>query len=64
MGATTCGPTDLTASVVRKNMSRITLVTVGGPLLCHAAQAARIVRLLQNRRSWGQTASGDAGRTQ
>jgi hypothetical protein len=32
---------------------KIKLLTVAGPLLCHAAQANRVVRLLENRRSWG-----------
>jgi len=34
-------------------MARIKLFTVAGPLLCHAVQANRVVRLLENRQSWG-----------
>jgi DNA repair photolyase len=44
---------DRSASVIRKNMSRIKLLTLAGPLLCHAAQTNRAIRLLENRRSWG-----------
>jgi hypothetical protein len=44
---------DQSAFVIRKNMAKIKLLTVAGPLLCHAAQANRVVQLLENRRSWG-----------
>jgi hypothetical protein len=44
---------DQSAFVIRHNMARIKLLTVAGPLLSHAAQAKRIVRLLKNRGSWG-----------
>ena len=44
---------DQSASIVRQNMARIKLFTVAGPLLCHPAQAHRIVQLLKNRQSWG-----------
>src|SRR5688500_13110268 len=53
MASATCAIVDRSASVVRKNMAKIKLLTVAGPLLCHAAQADRVVRLLKNRRSWG-----------
>lgn len=53
MATATCPIADQSASVIRKNMARINLLTVAGPLLCHAAQANRVVRLLENRRSWG-----------
>jgi hypothetical protein len=36
-----------------RKMAKIKLLTVAGPLLCHAAQAHRVIRLLDNRRSWG-----------
>jgi hypothetical protein len=35
-----------------QNMAEIKLLTVAAPLLCHAAQANRVVRLLEGRRSW------------
>jgi len=44
---------DQSASVIRNNMVRIKLLTVAGPLLCHQAQSNRVVRFLENRRSWG-----------
>lgn len=44
---------DQSASIVRKNMARIKLLTVAGPLLCHTTQAHRVVRPLEHRRSWG-----------
>ena len=53
MSATTYPLVDQSASVVRANMARLKLLTVAGPLLCHTDQADRIVRLLENRRSWG-----------
>jgi hypothetical protein len=49
----TCPVADQSSSIVRKNMARIKLLTVAGPLLCHAAQANRVVRLLENCRAWG-----------
>ena len=53
MASATCPIVDRSTSVIRQNMARIKLFTVAGPLLCHAAQANRVVRLLENRRSWG-----------
>ena len=44
---------DQSSSIVRKNMARIKLFTVAGPLLCHAAQVNRVVQILENRYSWG-----------
>ena len=44
---------DQSASIIRQNMAKIKLLTVAGPLLCNPAQEQRIVRLLENRRSWG-----------
>jgi hypothetical protein len=53
MASAICSIADQSASVIRKNMAKIKLLTVAGPLFCHAAQANRVVRLLENRRSWG-----------
>ena len=53
MALTTCLVADRSASIIRQNMAKIKLFTVAGPLLCHPAQAHRIIRLLENRRSWG-----------
>lgn len=53
MASATCPVADQSSSIVRQNMARIKLFTVAGPLLCHTAQANRVVRLLENRRSWG-----------
>lgn len=53
MTAATYPIADQSASVVRQNMARIKLLTVAGPLLCHTAQTNRVVRLLENRRTWG-----------
>jgi hypothetical protein len=53
MASAICPIADQSAVVIRKNMAKIKLLTVAGPLLCHAIQANRVVRLLENRRSWG-----------
>ena len=53
MASVICPITDQSAFVVRKNMAKIKLLTVAGPLLPSAPQANRVVRLLENRRSWG-----------
>jgi hypothetical protein len=53
MASVTCPIADQSVSVIRNNMARIKLLTVAGPLLYHGSQAHRVVRLLENRRSWG-----------
>jgi hypothetical protein len=53
MASAICPIVDQSAFVVRTNMARIKLITVAGPLLISAPQANRVVRLLENRRSWG-----------
>jgi hypothetical protein len=53
MASVTCSIADQSVSVIRNNMARIKLLTVAGPLLYHGAQANRVVRLLENRQSWG-----------
>jgi hypothetical protein len=53
MESAICLIADQSASGIRKNMATIKLLTVAGPPLCHAAQADRVVRLFENRRSWG-----------
>ena len=49
MALTTCMIADQSASIIRQNMAKIKLFTVAGPLLCHPAQAHRVVQLLENR---------------
>ncbi len=44
---------DRTREVVRRNLARIRLISVAGPLLRHHDQSARVLRLLHNRRRWG-----------
>src|SRR5438552_13072489 len=53
MALATCLVADQSASIIRQNMAKIKLLTVAGPLLCHPAQAHRVVQLLENRLSWG-----------
>lgn len=44
---------DRTRDTVRRNLARIRLVTVAGPILREAPQRERVLRLLQNRCRWG-----------
>ena len=52
MALATCLVADQSASVICQNMAKIKLLIVAGPLLCHPAQAHRVVQLLENRFSW------------
>src|SRR5438093_10797154 len=53
MALATCLVADQSASIIHQNMAKIKLLTVAGPLLCHPAQAHRVVQLLENRLSRG-----------
>ena len=44
---------DRTREIVGRNLARIKLISVAGPLLRNHEQAERVLRLLRNRRDWG-----------
>jgi hypothetical protein len=44
---------DRTREIVRRNLSRIKLISVAGPLLCDPRQSERVMKLLRNRQDWG-----------
>src|SRR5206468_2795360 len=44
---------DRTREIVRRNLSRIKLISVAGPVLRDPRQGERVLRLLRNRRDWG-----------
>jgi hypothetical protein len=46
-------PPDRTRTVVQRNLARIKLFALAGPLLCDPEACARVLRLLRNRRAWG-----------
>ena len=44
MASAICPIVDQSPSAIRKNMTRIKLLTVAGPLLCHAAQHVYLLK--------------------
>ncbi len=44
---------DQTREIVRRNLARIRLISVAGPILCNERQSDRVLGLLRNRRAWG-----------
>lgn len=44
---------DSSREIVCRNLARIKLITVAGPVLCDQKQRNRVLRLLLNRRDWG-----------
>jgi len=45
---------DMTDAIVRRNLARIKLISIAGPLLLHEVECSRARRLLENCQAWGQ----------